>query len=422
VKDTHLSVETLARWLAGDLPHEDLVTKVVSHLMARCPGCKERYEEIQRLQRELEHWDERVVVFEGQQAPALLEQLRPLPFDEQLSLVRDDESFHSWGLCQLLLKKSLEAGFEDPGHAVNLAELAVRIAQHLDDAYDPHWVLDLCAKAWAYLGNARRVFGEFRSAESAFREAEGFLSASMTGNVAIEAEVTYLKASLRREQRRFGEALSLLDHAIDLYRELDEPHRVGRTEVKKAKVLEESGDLTGAIELLPQALDLLDPDREPQLAVYGRHNLVWCLTTAGRHEEAHERLPAVRVLFERHAKPIDVVRLRWAEGRIAHGLGDLAEAEGLFREVQQQFFERRMGYDAALVSLDLAALYAQQGRTAEIKRLAVEIMPVFESRDVHREALAALIMFQHAAEEERLTVGLAHQIAAAVKRERPARA
>lgn len=421
MEDAHLSVETLARWLAGDLAHEDLVREVVSHLMARCPGCRERYEEIQRLQREFEHWDERVVVFEGQQAPALLEQLHPLPFDEQLSLVRDDEDFHSWGLCQLLLKESLEAGFEDPGRAVNLAELAVRIAQHLDDAYDPHWVLDLRAKAWAYLGNARRVFGEFRSAESAFREAESFLSASMTGNLGIEAEVDFLKASLRREQRRFGEAVSLLDRAVELYRELDDSHWVGSSLVKKAKVLEESGDLEGAIALLPQAIELLDLHRQPRLLVYARYNLVCCMTETGRFDDARRALPEVRALLEHHGRPTDLLRLRWEEGRIAFGLGDLEEAECIFREVQHEFFERRMGYDAALVSLDLAVLYAQQGRTKELKRLAVEIMPVFESRDVHREALAALIMFQHAAEEERLTVGLAHELAAVVKRERPAR-
>ena len=90
----------------------------------------------------------------------------------------------------------------------------------------------------------------------------------------------------------------------------------------------------------------------------------------------------------------------------------------LFRQVQEAFLEKGMGYDAALVSLDLAVLYAQEGRTAEIRQLAGEVMPAFESREVHREAMAALLMFQQACEEERLTVQLARQIAAFLKRER----
>ena len=416
MKDTHPPLETLAKWLTGDLPYEDLL-KLVEHFVTRCPPCHTRYKELLRLKREVEHWDERVAVFEGQQAPELFDQISALPFDEQLSMVRDDESFQSWGFCQLLLKKSLEAAFEDPARAVNLADLAVKISQYLDDAYDPYWVLDLRAKASAYLGNARRVLGELRSAESAFRDAQGFLAESMTGNIQVEAEVLDLKASLRREQRSFEDALKLLDRAAALYQELDDSHRVGRALIKKAKVLEESGALDEAIELLPRALDLIDPEREPRLLVYGRHNLVGFLLAAERFEEAARLLPAVQDLFRRIAKPLDLIRLRWAEAKIAAGLGNRELAEEAFREVREAFFDHQMGFEAALVSLDLAVLYAHEGRTQELKRLAAELMPVFESRDVHREAIAALVMFQHAAEEERLTAQLAENLAASLRRE-----
>ncbi len=417
MKNAHPSLETLAKWLTGDLPYEDLLN-LVEHFVTRCPPCQTRYQELLRLKREVEHWDERIAVFEGPQAPELFAQISSLPFDEQLSLVRDDESFQTWGFCQFLLKKSLDAAFEDPARSVNYADLAVKISQYLDDAYDPHWVLDLRAKASAYLGNARRVLGELRSAESAFRDAQGFLAESMTGNNQVEAEVIELKATLKRDLRSFTEALALLDRAYALHEEADDIPKMGRTLISKAKVLEESGDLQGAIELLPRALNLVDADQDPRLLVYGRYNLILCLTTAGRHEEAADLLPAVRELFARIAKPLDVVRLRWTEGRIAQGLGDLVLAEAAFREVQQEFFNRNMGYDAALVSLDLAVLLANEGRTQELKKLAAELMPVFESRDVHREAIAALLMFQHAAEEERLTAQLAEQLAASLRRER----
>jgi tetratricopeptide (TPR) repeat protein len=417
VKNAHPSLETLAKWLTGDLPYEDLL-KLVEHFVTRCPPCHTQYKELLRLKRDVEHWDERVAVFEGQQAPELFDQISTLPFDEQLSLVRGDESFQTWGFCQLLLKKSLEAAFEDPARAVNFADLAVKISQYLDDAYDPYWVLDLRAKASAYLGNARRVLGELRSAESAFRDAQGFLAESMTGNTQVEAEVLDLKASLRKDQRRFEEAIELLDRAFALHAEQDDRHRMGRTLIIKAKVLEESGELSSAIELLPSAIEMIAEEREPRLLVYGRYNLILCMTTAGRHEEAARLLPGVRELLGRIAKPLDLVRLRWTEGRIALGLKNLELAETAFREVQQEFFNHHMGYDAALVSLDLAVLYANEGRTQELKELAAELMPVFESRDVHREAIAALLMFQHAAEEERLTAQLAEQLAALLRRER----
>jgi len=417
VKNAHPSLEILAKWFAGDLPHEDFLT-LVDHLLSRCPTCHDNYRELLRLKGEVEHWDEKVAVFEAQQAPELLDQISGLPFDEQLSRVRDDEDFQTWGFCQLLLKKSLEAAFEEPGKAVNLAELAVKVSQFLDDAYDPYWVLDLRAKANAYLGNARRVLGELRSAESAFRDAESFLAASMTGNLQVEAEVLELKAALKRAQRSFPEVMALLDHAHMLYEESGDAHRMGRTLISKAKALEDSGDLDGAIELLPRALDLIDVEREPRLMVYGRYNFILSLTTAGRHAEAAGRLPEVRDLLSRIGKPLDLVRLRWTEGRIAVGLGNRDLAETAFREVQHEFFERHMAYDAALVSMELAILYANEGRAQELKQLAAELMPIFESRDVHREAMAALLMFQQAAEEERLTVQLAENLAASLRRDR----
>jgi tetratricopeptide (TPR) repeat protein len=408
----------MAKLLAGDLSHDEVVTQVVPHLLERCPGCRRQYEEIRRLQEEVGHWDERVALWEGPEAHSLFTVLKDLPFDEQLARVLDDESFQTWGLSQFLLRQSLESGFEDAAKATNYAELAVKISQNLEDTYDPHWILDLQARAHAYLGNARRVLGELRSAETSFREAERFLSKSMTGNEIVRAEVLQLKASLRRAQRRFPEALALVDEALTIYREQDNLHGAGFSLLKKAKILEDGEDLGGAVRILRELVEELDPKQEPQLSAYARHNLVLCLTEAGRYDEAEQLLPEVREQLAGQGKPLNLVRLRWAEGKIALGLGRTAEAEEDFREVRQDFLERTMGYDAALVSLDLAILYAREHRTSELKRLAAEMAPIFESRDVRRESLAALVMFRNACEEERMTVELATQLALELRRQR----
>jgi tetratricopeptide (TPR) repeat protein len=394
--ENHLSLETLAKLLAGDLSHEELVTQVVPHFIGRCRVCRRRYEEIRRLQEEVGHWDERVAVLEGPEAKELFAALQDLPFEEQLARVLDDESFQTWGLCQLLLGRSLEAGFEDAAKAVNYAELAVKISQNLEDTYDPHWVLDLRARAQGYLGNARRVLGELRSAEMSFREAERLLSRSMTGNEIVRAEVLHLKTSLRRAQRRFPEALALVDQALEIYREHGDAHGAGISLLKKAKVLEDGEDLDGAVRILRELVTSLDPQHEGLLLAYTRHNLVFCLTWAGHYQEAADLLPEAREGLAAQGRSLNLVRIRWAEGRIALGLGRPDEAEEAFREIQREFLARGMGYDAALVSLDLAILYARERRTAELKRLATEMAPIFESRDVHREAMAALLMFRNA--------------------------
>jgi tetratricopeptide (TPR) repeat protein len=421
VEQAHISIETLARWLAGDLAHGEVLREIVPHLLERCEDCRRLKTEIAALQEEYEHWDERVAVFEGRQAPGLVTELETLSLEEQLSLVEREERFQTWGVAHLLLTKSFEAGFEDPVRAVGLAELAVRVTELLvEEAYDPHWVLDLRAKSWAYLGNARRILGELWSAEACFRKTDTYLAASMTGNQWIHAEVLDLRASLRRAQRRFSEALDLLEQAIALYRELGEIHRVGRCLLNKAKINEEIGDLDTGIRLLEEASGLIARQREPRLVLCVHQNLVLLLSAAGRYSEAEALLPELRRLSQEIGNRLDLLRLRWAEGKVDRGLGRRGPAEAAFREVQRELMERRMGYDAALVCLDLAILYAEEGATAELKHLAVEVMPVFESREVQREAMAALILFQHACQEEQLTAGLARQIAEVLRRERGA--
>jgi tetratricopeptide (TPR) repeat protein len=223
-------------------------------------------------------------------------------------------------------------------------------------------------------------------------------------------------------QRRFDEALEILDEVIAIYKDGDpedqDLHLAGRALVQKAYTEIEKDAPEKAIPLLRQAEPLLDRARDPRLLLCLRHNLVHSLAKVGRFAEGDAGVPEVRALCREMGGDLDLVRLRWVEGKIDFGLGRNAAAEAAFREVQEEFLNLRLGYDAALVSLDLALLYASEHRSADLKRLAAEILPAFESREIHREAMAALLMFQGACEEERLTVQLARQLADFLQRER----
>lgn len=417
VKHDHLTLEQLANWLAGQLDPEELRLHVLPHFLSKCDVCRERYEKIQQLQKELGHWDERVAVFEGLEAPALFDALKRLPFEEQLRKVSEDAEYQTWALSQFLVQKSLDFAFDQPALAVSMAELAVSIALQLGDAYDRHWVLDLQARAHAHLGNARRVLGEMRSAEAAFRKAEGFLQKSMTGNEVIRAEILHLKSSLLCQQRRLEDALRLADESLAIYREQEDRQGISLVLVKKAKIFEERGDLETAIQLLREATGEIDVVQDIRLPVYARYNLVVCLATVGRYDEAREFLAEIKPVFQKVARPLDLVRLRWAEGRIDSGLEENAPAETAFREVREEFLARDMAYDAALVSLDLALLLTRQHRMDEVKALANEMVAFFEMQDVRREVFASLCLFKRACEEERLTVDLIQQISRLIESE-----
>ena len=56
----------------------------------------------------------------------------------------------------------------------------------------------------------------------------------------------------------------------------------------------------------------------------------------------------------------------------------------------------------------------------ELKRLAAEMIPVFESRDDQRKALAAFLLVQKAAEAEQVTFALLQEVSTSLEKSRRA--
>jgi tetratricopeptide (TPR) repeat protein len=418
MQEDHPSLETVAKWLAGELPHEQVVRDLAPHFLGSCPVCREIREEIDRLLAESGHWDEAVAVVETREAPELLHLLGEGPHAERMRRAEEREELHTWGVCQLLLTEVREQVFSDPARAVETAHLAVRLAGHLGNSYHPDWVLELRARAFAHLGNARRVLGELKAADDAFLLADECLAGSGADNPRIAAEVLSLKASLRLDQRHLEEAQDLVERALDLSRKAKNPIGVAKGLLQKSKILNQRGEVAESIAVLQAVSSEIDPVQEPVLFARARQNLLFSLSLAGRYEEALELLLELKGLPQGLADPLDRLRLRWTEANIAQGLGRFSEAEEGYREVRREFLALGNGLDVALTSLDLATLLLEQGRTGELKQLAAEIVVVFESREIQREAMAALLLFQQACVEDRITSELIRQIATHLRRER----
>src|SRR6185436_5772703 len=124
----------------------------------------------------------------------------------------------------------------------------------------------------------------------------------------------------------------------------------------------------------------------------------------------------------RNGSAKDRLRLDWVEGLIAVGLGDHEQARQLLARVRQTFLDEGNVYEAALAALDLATSYLKEGKTAEVRELADDMVTVFRNHDVPREAFAALLLFQEAALREAATAELAREVAASLTRARGARA
>ena len=175
------------------------------------------------------------------EAPELVGELLSLPAERREEQLQREARYHTWGVCELLVARSGEAA--EPGEAERLAMLAVAGADRLDPGCHAAALSeDLKARAWAAAGEARRRRGDVAAAEEALRAAASCL-AQGTGDLLVEASLLEFEASLRREQRRSGEAAALLKMAAARYRETGEEQLLERVLAERDAILRrESSD------------------------------------------------------------------------------------------------------------------------------------------------------------------------------------
>jgi tetratricopeptide (TPR) repeat protein len=365
--------------------------------------------------------DRRSIALQAERTVAaeLLPELLAQPCERQQALISEEASrFNTWGFCELLLDAASDWGFQDPARALALSRLGVAIVERLDaGTYGKARVDDLGARAWACLGNAQRIRSDFRAAEKSFARAERLLKVG-TGDPIEKAQILLIKASLYGNQQRFREAFRILDRVAAIGRRCEDSHLHGRGLITRGFLLGLAGDPEAAIRNLTEGLQRVDTASDPRLVVAAQHNLTLYLVESGRYLEALQLLDSARPLYHQIGDQMNLLRLRWLEGKIASALGHFKEAEDFLRSVHKELIDRELGYDAALLSLDLATLYAREGRTSEMRRLAEEMLQIFKSRDIHREAVAALCVFQKAAEMERVTLGLIREVSGYLKESR----
>jgi hypothetical protein len=430
----HPTYEQLESFLAGDLPQKEGGV-LLAHLGARCRECRRRLARLAARKVGLPpagapsstgFYDaavERAFALARRQAQAVAEERRNLARDlaallaasDPLGVLQDLASRSAgpsggWLLVEELLTLSREQRYRDPAGMLRFAELARLVVSTLD--FEPcgaALAADLSARVHAELANAYRVVDDLPAAERAMAQAEtGRLRG--TGDLLLAARIFDLAASLRNSQRRFPEALRLLGRAHSLYLKLGEHHLAGRALVSRGTYTAYSGEPEAALGFLLEGMALLEPGRDPQLANAAEHGIAWLLVDLDRPAEARDRLARGDLRRAVAGEPLSLVKLGWLEGRIALGLGDTAAAEAAFVASRESFLAAGQVYNAALVALDLAALWLTAERTAELKPLVGELVATFRVLGIGREALVALLLLERACERDHATVELVRDV------------
>jgi tetratricopeptide (TPR) repeat protein len=396
-----LSDLDVSAFLAGELAAGDL-HRVTRHLLSGCPECRSRLAAAESPELD-EAYD--AAITRARQAVRRLEP-RLRRDKERLAncvpLVREKgfggltwPEHRSLGVVhvQVLLQLSFEQRYSNPREMLRLARTArfaleetghpVRYAEALH--------LDLRARVWGELANAWRVNEGFQNAEEALGTARSLLDQG-TGDPMLRAYLFEVEASLRKDQRRLGEAGRLLDRVHRAYLKIGERHLAGRALVSKGIILEIDKKPDEAIRCHRQALHLMDAARDPQLVASALHCILNALVGAERFAEAGKLLLESDLRRKFAGDPLNLLRLRWVEAKILAGRGRLKDAEMALAEVRHGFLEHRLACVAAVAGLDQAEVRLRQGK--EVHELACDIVARCEEHAVDPNAVQALMVYE----------------------------
>ena len=446
----HLTIEDFQRLVQGASRSASQArnAQILRHLLAECSICRDRLGamrwnslHIRRLAEpeiEKEFVDGRMEKYDysgafaaaeravsaflapegqGVESPvSVLAELEAIPAEGRVRYLSARERLSNPVVVTALIDRSHEIRYQDADKMLEFANLARLAADSCspDKMEDELRLADLRARAWGQYGNALRVSGKAREAEEALATAQRHRKAG-TGDPMLRAWLLERNTPLAIFQGRFHDAIEICDEAGEIYRELDESHLLASTMIQKATATLYSGEAESAVRVLNQAILLIDHEEDPHLLLAACHNLILCYIDLGRPDQALQLYSETRELFEEFEDPLILLRATWREGKLLRDLGQLQTAEATLLRARKGYMERKLAYEAALVSLDLAAVYVKLGLVDKLKRTVLETVPIFHSLRVGLETLASLLQLQKVADQEQQALELIHTLSARIE-------
>lgn len=348
-----------------------------------------------------------------EEAERLWKELATRPQKERLLRVETCDEFLTPAFIARLCDESENAAARNAPDSVELAELALKVAERAPGTEGQR--AERLAYAWAFVGNARRVSNEFGEAGRAFASSREFSGQGLGAEQEIfdPSRQLDLEASLRRDQGRFWEASILLDEALRSCW----PSARSRILLKRAVTLEQEGAPEKALAVLAEARPAIERgEGGARNRLMLLCNVVKCLVHLERGAEAGARLPEIRTLAAEIGNDLDRLRLRVLGGEILGLTGRPADALAELEAARLDFARRSLPADSAVVGLSEAAILLGEGRNDEVRALARLMRPAFDAIGLERESLATVRLFLEAVERSAATAALAREAARCICR------
>ena len=299
------------------------------------------------------------------------------------------------------------AAEEEPILALRLIDLSGELAASLV-AHDPTGSLNRELLVEVRCARAHRLLdlSDPRAAARELRRAASRLAPDLPYGRALYCLTL---ARLRREQRRWEEAVAVADRAVQLLEAYGTTFERGQAQVEQAWALIEAGDPEEAELLLEAALPLVAG--APRSEIIARLGLAVARAESGEGGEGMERgergagcelggssgsvgelLDAADRLTTQVLEPGIRLRLHWLGAQAARRCGRHGRALRRLRRVVAELLTRGEDHAAARALLELLALSLERRwqRVFKMRGVQVALDVLFESTQLHSRARAVI--------------------------------
>ena len=313
--------------------------------------------------------------------------------------------YWSEAFCLLYFNQCDEVLFEDPISAIPMAEIGLTLVSRVAPEHcngGKQRLQELEVLAQCVLGSALRAAGRLEAADEVYEKALEVEGIAQLERANLLARV----AILRKYQRRFSEAESLITRAIKICRQEKGEELLGMALVMRGGLYLSTDAVSDALRDLSAALPLIKEKKNPRVYRAALHNLAGCLYhDEARLEDLADVLKNLRKARRTHRGrwSLPKLKLRWLEGLIEVKFGFVGQGVMSLLTARQGFVVLGVVLEVALIAVDLSVIYLEEGRFDELRQLASETYKLCQSSGLTQDARSALLLWYQAVRGQRLT-------------------